>query len=250
MTMTTKDHLEKIENNLARIVGVQKVQEMNAVQFITYAHGEMTKAIQEDATASSKRLKALHTSVKVFKDNYTDDDSESIKVPVYVCEQTALQDKSTKLTQITAAAGLNPGGESVFEDGFIAKMAALKTQIEELAKAAGDDEEPPPSEPEEEEEEDEEGDGEAKAKAKKAEDEEAEKAKKKPAFLKPPAGDGAKDEDKAKKAAPDIEEGDDAVKAKKKIDKSITPDVSADGTVWPTDLNSTTEKQLEWGRDR
>ena len=239
MSLTVKERFTKIESMLKSIIGTQKTEDMTIDQFTVYAQGEITKAISEGPVESKKRLSALAHAIAVAKDNFTDDESESIKVPVYVCDSTALEEKSNELMS-PLQVGSDPSGQSYFE-----KFAALKNSIEGFAKQFEDD-------------------AEEEEKRKKA----AEAAP--PAAAAPPAppssGDLEEDEEEkrkkaAAKAAGDIEEGDDSLKAKakdkdeaEKTKKGI--DKSPDGTAWPSDMNDpdfqkngTVEKSLEWGKD-
>lgn len=276
MSTSSKEILQKIADNIGRVVGssAQKMVEMNVAQLGVHATSELAKSVGDSDDVRSKRLKALYTTVSVFKDNFSDD-GKSVNVPVYVEDTTALKDKSSTEQSPLKGANANPNDESAFENGFVAKVlelgASLQSTVDNLNKAAegigkGDDEEtekakkpafPGAAKPfgakdddaDKAKKADDEDEAEKAKKAAEAED--TEKAKGPPAFLK----DKEKEDDDTEKAkakkADDIEEGDDATKAATtKVDKSIPlVDVDKDGTAWPADLNQPTAEKLTWGRD-
>jgi hypothetical protein len=228
---TMQNSLAQIESMLASLVGGRVTKKMGPIEFVQYAHAEIAKAMTEAPELSTRRLKALHSSVTVFKDNYSSDDG--VDVPIFVNDVTAMDDKSSKLTPITAAADSNPDGQSAFEQGFVAKFAELKTQFEALLKTVPDDED----------------EDEEKRKAAPADDEAApdseDEAKRKGAG-KPPFP--PKNPFAPKKPDPEDDE--------KKPAAAKGADVSKDGTAWPADLNDPAfvkggkvEKSLDWGQD-
>jgi hypothetical protein len=125
--------LAQIESLLGQLVRAPTTKAMGLPEFVHYAHGQIVKSMAEPAPAAARRLKALHAAVGIFKDNYSSD--ESVNVPVFIEDTTALGEKSTSLTTPSAAANLNPDGESAFEDGFVAKVQALR----DLIKGIDDD---------------------------------------------------------------------------------------------------------------
>jgi hypothetical protein len=243
---TLQSSLAKIDTMLAALVGGRVTKKMGLPEFVGYAHAQIAKAMGEPMDAQTKRLKALHASVTVFKDNYSSD--ESVNVPIYENDVTAMDDKSSTMSTPLAAANTNPDGQSAFEQGFVAKFQALRDQVRALSK------EFPPAEGDEEEEKRKAAAAASKDDAAPADEEEEEDEEKRKAFppgakappfgKKPPAkGDEPEDEEKA-------------AAAKKRLAKGADVDKSPDGTAWPTDLNDPAftkdgkvEKALDWGRD-
>lgn len=157
----TNATLSKIETMLASVIapeGTAPTQKMNVQQFAAYAQDQITKATEEAPEESTKRIKALHKAVQIAKDNFTDTDNESISVPIYVCDTTVLDDKSTMMMTPDASAAKNPSGQSIFENGFVAKLQA---DLAAAIKAMGEEPEEEPAKK---------GDGEQEEKSKKAED--------------------------------------------------------------------------------
>jgi len=236
---TIQNSLDQIESMLATLVGGQVTKKMNPVEFVQYAHGQIAKAMNEPREQSSRRLKALHGSVQVFKDNYSSD--ESVNVPVYVNDTTAMDEKSTKL-QTPAQAGGTPSDESAFEQGFLTKFAAIKAQFAELVKEF-------PPDGEEDEEEKRKKAAAAQGAGDDATPPESEDEEKRAAAGKPPFPPPKKPPFPPKKPE-DMDDEEKRSAAKKGID------VSKDGTAWPEDLNDQAfqkdgkvEKSLEWGPD-
>ncbi len=239
-TSTVRDTLTKVESLLGMMVGVTKSVEMTPVEFVTFAHGELAKAATEKGDVSTRRLKALQHAVTVFKDNYVDGESESVKVPITFVDTTALEEKQNQLIEpLKNVNSAQHDGESAFTNGFVAKMASLKNLVESLKAEAPDGKLPADGEETEGLE------GEEKGKSKKADGEDEEKSK-------------------AKKVGEETEEGDDATghtaeegmgKGKKTEKRVAKSDVSKDGTVWPSDLNTPeagadkVEKSDSWGND-
>jgi hypothetical protein len=264
---TIKDTLAKIETLLGATVGLTKSVEFTPAEFVVYAHEQIAKAATEKGEQSTKRLKALYNAVVVFKDNYVDGESESVKVPITWPDTTAMDEKSNQLTD--PAKSVTQPKQTAFATGFVAKVDALKSAIEELKAAAVD-------EPEDEE-----------TKAKKAaEEEEDKKAQKaledaglteaaKRLFAKAkgkkewgsdaagasaPEAAGPAAPKPPKKPTPPGESPEATDTKAKKGDEVVTKgiDVAPDGTVWPGDLNTPefvkdgtvpTAKSLEWGSD-
>jgi hypothetical protein len=209
--------LSQIESLLGQLVRAPTTKAMGLPEFVHYAHGQIVKSIEEPAAASSRRLKALHTAVALFKDNYSSD--EAVNVPVFVEDTTALDEKSTALTTPSAAAGLNPDNQSAFEQGFVAKIEALRA----LLKGIDDD---PDNGSEDEEK------------------------RKEPAATKGDGEDEYEEDDEKRKAAAA------AATTTKRQRTRKGADISADGTAWPSDLNDPAftksgkaDKDLAWGRD-
>jgi hypothetical protein len=234
-TSTVRDTLTKIESLLGMTVGAVKSVEMTPVDFVAFAHGEVVKALAEKGDVSTRRLKALQHAVTVFKDNYVDGESGSVKVPITFVDTTALEEKQNQIIEpLKNVNSAQYDGESAFTGGFVAKMNSLKNLVNSLKAEAPDGKVPADGE---------ETEGlEDEAKAKKAAEDE-EKAK-------------------AKKVGEDTEEGNDATghtaeagmgKDKKTEKRLAKSDVSTDGTVWPSDLNTPeagkVEKSDSWGND-
>lgn len=231
---TTNERLEAIQKNLAALVGATQVKAMKPAAFFKYAIEQVSKASGEPTEKMVRRLKALYQAVEIAKDNYVDEDSESIKVPIFVEDQTSLKDQSNKLSTPDQAAALNPDGKTAFEQGFVSKLDALQKAIASLGKVDGEE----PGDDEEEEDD---------------EDEDAEK------------------KNGAEKAAEDIEEGDDSVKGAKKGEEDAGGDGGAvedenkkkpaadtkkkvakvARDEWPDDMNArpVTKADTDWGKD-
>lgn len=273
-TSTVRDTLTKIESFLGATVGVTKMVEMTPTEFVAHAHGEIAKAATEPSAASTRRLKSLLTAVTIFKDNYVDGESESVKVPVTVNDTTALDEKQNQL--LDAAKTPAAQNASAFAQGFVAKVADLSKLVESLTKASV------PDEPNE-------GGASGATRGGDDDEEENEKARKaledaglhkaaakfKPKPKAKTDGEEGGDATGATAAEPlsgtpeddeDKEDDTDEEKARKKAARaaksaSVTkglggPDVSKDGTAWPSDLNDPdfvksgkVEKSLDWGRD-
>lgn len=210
MNKTAKATLMQIEKMLTQVVGVQKVEMMTVPELLTHAVGEIEKAQRESFAKSKIRLALLQKSVMYSSASIEDEDVDSIKVPVFVVDQTTLDEQDNELTPPLAAAAKNPSGKSLFENGDVQKyITQLQEQIGELAKAAGIDEEDDDTE-------------EAKAK----------KAAKKPA---PPAGDEPEPEPAAKRVAKSA-----------KAD-NVWPEDMNDPSFVKTGKS---EKDLDWGPDQ
>jgi len=144
-----RETLGKIEKMLAQVVGVQKMVHMEPGAFVKYAFAEITKAAEEDQKGeiqkSHVRLSLLYKSVLYSSANIESIDADNLKVPVFVCEQTSIDEQSNELYTPMESAKMNPAGGTVFEGGFIAKMmeqvSALATSIDKLGEdmEEGDD---------------------------------------------------------------------------------------------------------------
>ena len=275
-TSTVRDTLTKIESLLGATVGVTKMVEMTPTEFVAHAHSEIAKAATESGAASTRRLKSLLTAVTIFKDNYVDGESESVKVPITYADTTAIDEKQNQL--MDAAKTPAAQNASAFAQGFVAKVADLSKLVESLTKASVPDE---PTE----------GGASGATRGGDDDEEENEKARKaledaglhkaaakfKPKPKAKTDGEEGGDATGATAAEPpsgtpedDDEEKDDDTdeeKARKKAARaakaaSVTkglrgPDVSSDGTEWPSDLAESSfdkdgkpiKKSLDWGRD-
>lgn len=258
MSTKFKSALAKVEKVLGAVVGTQKIAFLEPAAFLKYAQDEIKKAQGESVAKAHARLSLLYKSVLYSSNIIEDETADSIKVPVFVADQTTLAMQENDLYTPDAAAKMNPSSGTVFEQGFVAKMLARIAEIQkdveaDAAKAADeeDEEEPPPSE----------GDETEKAKKKPpmppqppGEEDDTEKAKGKqpPPFPPPKKGDDDETE-KAKGKPPfppppkkDDEEGDGA-------DKSATKK-SLDAA-WPDDMNDPSfiqkgvPSENEWGED-
>jgi len=249
---TIKETLTKIENLLGATVGVAKSVEFTPAEFVAYAHDQIVKAASDEPAISTKRLKSLLGAVSVFKDNYVDGESESVKVPITWPDTTAMEEKQNQL--IDPAKPVSAPDQSAFAQGFIAKTLG---PLQELVKALKAE-----AEPESDEEKA------KKAAAKAAEEEEDKKAKKaledaglpdvaKRLFEKRKAGDVEEGASAAGASAAEPPDGTPAKKPAAKADVAKNaPDV--DGTIWPDDLAAPTvdkdgkaiNKSLDWGTDK
>ncbi len=167
---TTKNALAKIEKLLARVVGVQKIQQMTPLQFVEHATREIAKARTESIAKSRLRLSLLYKSVLYTSAIIEDSDSDSISVPVFVVDQTTLDEQASEMKTPAQAAAMNKDGQSIFEEGFVTKaVAKLQKSLEELQALAKDlpnggggapppPKPPTPPKPKEEEDEDDEDD--------------------------------------------------------------------------------------------
>lgn len=247
VTMGAREQLSTIQSMLASIVGTQKCEVMKAAEFVPYAFDQITKAMSEPQPKSTARLKALLDAVTVFKDNYVDEESEGVKVTVYIPDTTALEEKSNTLKTPIQAAGSNPDGQSAFEQGFVQKFQALKGDLDAILAKLGEDI----------------AEDDDSVKAKKAKDAEEEEKRKAAAKAKddgetePDAEKAAKAKADAAKAKADAEEEEKKKAAAKAAGGDVAKqDVSADGTAWPSNLNDPAfvekgdvTKSLEWGAD-
>lgn len=161
-----KEALEKIEKMLAAVVDggtyaepVAAQKEMTPEQFVAYAASEITKAMGESRSASSLRLEALSKSIAHVRKNWEDD--VSLKVPVYVPDTTAIEERENQIMTPAKSADMNVDNQSVFEQGFVAKLEGLLKSLEEGSLGNAEDDNT--------------------SKAKKADDEDEEKAKAKKA---------------------------------------------------------------------
>jgi hypothetical protein len=132
---TAADILSRIKKSLSAIVGpvdgsvspTAKLQEMNRDQYLGYCQKQIELAKSEPLPSSRKRLSALAKSAATVSPLFEDEDVDQIKVPIYECEQTAVEEQSTTATTPVAAAGTNPSvGNFPFEKA-----------LELLTKAAG-----------------------------------------------------------------------------------------------------------------
>jgi hypothetical protein len=230
--------------------------EMTPVEFVAHATAEVTKAMSEPKEVSTPRLKALLEAVTVFKDNYVDGESESVKVPITFVDSTALKEKQNQLIDPLKAGGASQD-QSAFSQGFVSKINSIKNLVEELKAKT-------PDEPNETGESGATrgGDDDENEKAHKAlvdaglhkAAEAFAKAKKKPEAK--TDGDEGADATGATAAEPPegAPEGEEKGKTKKAVKKGV--DKSDDGTAWPNDLNDPAfvkdgkvEKSLDWGND-
>lgn len=131
-TNNTKSTLAKIGEMLEGVVGPSRVVKMTGAEFAVYAQGQVTKALAE-GDVSHVRLKALREQVTIFKNNYVDEESEGVNVTVFVDPTTAVGEKSDKTTTFDKVA--LDATQSVFEQGFVAKLqgviASLKADADE-----------------------------------------------------------------------------------------------------------------------
>jgi hypothetical protein len=210
-----KTQLAKIEKLLARTVGVQKIQRMTIDEFVAHAGQEVTKASKEPIEKSRVRLSLLYKSTIYASTAIEDADSDSVKVPVFVVDQTTFGEQSNEIMPPSKVISNGTGGgdgsyASNIAKGFEMFKSTVEDLIDRLTKLDKAKFKGPPGDEDEGEDEgedekadkddDEEGETE-KAKGKgKDEDEDAEK--KKPPFpgAKPfPPGKGGDEKDEKKK---------------------------------------------------
>lgn len=264
MSTTITETLAKIEGLLGAVAGGgTQMVEMTPTEFVAHAQGEIAKAATEAPAVSTRRLKALHTAVQVFKDNYVDGESDAVKVPITWTDTTALDEKQNQLIDPTK--GVPAQNQSAFSQGFVAKIESLSKLVSDLKKAGTLPEDGTETEGMSDED---------KAKAKKAEDEENEKAAKvleaagltKAAarFAKAKKTDGDEGSSaggataaEPPKSTPEVDDEEKRKNAAKGSSVAKAVDVSADGTAWPADLadpafvkDGTVNKALDWGNDR
>lgn len=262
MSTKFKAQLAKVEKVLGAVVGTQKLVLMEPAAFLKYAHDEIKKAQGEPVSKARARLSLLYKSVLYSSNIIEDETADSIKVPVFVADQTTLAMQENDLSTPDAAAKLNPSSGTVFEQGFVAKMlervASIAKDVEALK--VGDD--APPGDDEDE----------------------TEKAKKKPPMPPPPPGGDAADETEKAKAPPPPPPGDDddtekakggkppfppppkkddAEKAKgddepppsEDEEKAKAQKLAKGEAAWPDDMNDPnfiakgTPTESEWGND-
>jgi len=209
-----KAQLAKIEKMLAQVVGVQKVDLVSPKDFLQHAMREIAKAQTESQAASNVRLSLLYKSVLYTSAIIEDADSDAIKVPIYVCDQTTLDEQTNTLK---TPSQLPTGGAGSFFANVTKQLEELKSLAESLAKEGADD---PGG-----------GEGEDEAKG----DDEDEEKKKAAAAAKSDEGD---DKEKAKPAA------------KSKTTKSKTKDVAwPDDLNDKAFLEKGQQADPTWGRD-
>jgi hypothetical protein len=132
--------LSKIETLLAGVVGVQKVVMVTIPQFMTHVHMEIEKAKTEEITKSRARLSLLYKSVLYSSAAIEDAESDDVRVPVFVADQTALGDQENTLTNFAAAAAKNPKMGTYFEKAEHAAEgdgAGLEALVERFQKQVG-----------------------------------------------------------------------------------------------------------------
>jgi len=213
---TVKDSLAKVEKMLAQVVGVQKVSLVSPHDFLKHAEREIQKAQGEPHAVSHVRLATLYKSVLYASAAIEDAESDSIKVPIYQCDQTTLDEQTNTLKTPEQAATLNPGSQSLFENGLMKQLAVLKQAADELSKLGA---EPEPKE-----------------KAATTDMDEGDQEKE------------DKEEEKRAKAETAPAEAPPAPTAKRKVKKT-------DKVEWPDDLNDAhfvekgTKSDPTWGRD-
>lgn len=223
----SNETIKKFHALISSVVGVQKRVQMTKSDFIVYATSELTKATQVSRAESNRIYTNLRDMSAVFKDNMTDDESESISVPVTYPDTTAVEEKQNQLLDASSIAGKEID-ESAFSQGFVSKLNSMREAIDGIRKVA-----------------EEAGDK-----------EETEKAKSKKVGEDSEEGNDAT----GHTIAPEEQEGVAAAQGKSKTEKA-TPvqkgvEVDADGTVWPSNLNDpnfkegdTVRKSVEWGHD-
>lgn len=247
-TTDIKKQLARIEKMLQPLAGVQKTTMVTPEQFLDYVQKEIAKAMQEPQEKSALRLALLQKAVLYSSAIIEDDESDGVKVPIFVAEQSTLDEQDNQLFTPEKLASLNPSDGTFFENSIskgLEQVRALHAEIEALAKdttgdlpedddaekkkkaaaKAADDEAPPDSEDE--------ATKAAKAKAPPPPPPGAPPGAKKPPFPpkppQPPAAAGAPPAEKTKKGA------------------------SAE---WPDDMNDPSfvetgkKAPLDWGNDK
>lgn len=214
-----KKSLDTLSGLLKTLVGETPVVSMTKQEFLVHVQAEVTKANTLPEAEKAVALKNIGTLINLVKDNYVDTTADSFKVPLTIMDTTALRERQNLLIDAVANMSSGAGNQTAFASGFVNKEALEKCLaiFKEFTDAA------------------------------KAQE---------PAAATAPAAVAVA----TTKEASDIAEDDDAVKAVKVVDvvgavaKGL--DVSADGTVWPKDLNSAEFKTNqvvkslgEWGRD-
>lgn len=265
MNNESRAALAKIEGLLAMVVGVQKMQHMTMPEFLMHAHSEIAKAQEEPQQRSAVRLSLLYKSVLYTSAIIEDAESDAVKVPVFVVDQTTFGEQSNELKTPDQSAAMNPGKGTFFEGGLQKFLDNFAKQVEGLKGLVGKVGEDTP----------EDDDTQGKRGGKKPEETETEKSLPDDAFLyvgkagrkfpfKKP--DGEVDTDKLKKAIGDIAKADDleddekeklATKAQRMLDakKKVGKGLAKGEVAWPDDMNDEGfvkkghQEDGDWGTD-
>jgi len=215
-TPDMKSTLQKVEKMLAQVVGVQKVVLMTPEAFLQHAIAEIGKAEKEPQAKSRIRLASLYKSVLYSSAVIEDTEADAIKVPVFLVDQTTLEEQENDLYTPAESGKMNPSNQTVFEGGILQKyLQQLETSVAELSKLGEDIEEDDDS-----------------VKAKKEEDGKEE--------------EGEKEKEPESSTSP-------GTPAAKKVKKAKVS--KADEVVWPDDMNDAqfVEKgkktEPDWGHD-
>lgn len=143
-TTDIKKQLARIEKMLQPLAGVQKTTMVTPEQFIDYVQKEIAKAMQEPQEKSALRLALLQKAVLYSSAIIEDDDSDGVKVPIFVAEQTTRDEQDNQLYTPEKLASLNPSDGSYFEKNLmpgLEEVRALHAEIEAMSKEMSDDEE-------------------------------------------------------------------------------------------------------------
>lgn len=141
-TTDIKKQLARIEKMLQPLAGVQKTMMVSPEQFLDYVQKEIAKAMKEPQAKSAVRLALLQKAVLYSSAIIEDDDSDSVKVPIFVAEQTTLDEQENQLFTPDKLAALNPSDGTFFENSVskgLEMVRTLQAEIEALSKDVGGD---------------------------------------------------------------------------------------------------------------
>lgn len=139
--MNTSDMLDEITNAVERLLKAstraspRPTRRMTRAEFVTHALSELQKAATEPRGRALERLSALGRTVEVAKQAFADHESESVQVPIFVEDTTALSELSE--TEVSPLAVSGPGANATFAsnpDDLHKVLDGLKKRFEELRR--------------------------------------------------------------------------------------------------------------------